>query len=92
MTKNILAWKNIKPKEAFQMNVAIQENVKVNAHKTVQVGDAVRFIRKGKTFVGKVITIRENSVIVEVSPKMGKQLGYDNNLTVVSHRNYFIVY
>jgi uncharacterized protein YkvS len=74
------------------MNAATLQNVKVTAHRTVQVGDAVRFVRKGKTFVGKVITIRENSVIVEVSPKMGMQLGYDNNLTVVSHRNYFIVY
>ncbi|MED1201641.1 DUF2187 family protein [Heyndrickxia acidicola] len=73
------------------MNAAVKENAKVTTQQKARIGDVVRFIRKDKTFTGTVITIRENSVIVELSPKMGMLLGYDNNLTVVSHRNYLII-
>lgn len=56
----------------------------------VNIGDTVSFVRKGRVHNGTVYKINENSVLVAISNESKKLLGYENNNTVVSHKNYLI--
>jgi uncharacterized protein YkvS len=51
-------------------------------------GDKVTFSRNGMLFEGTVVTINENTVIVEISEDDAKLLLLPNNRTVVRHSNY----
>ncbi|MDE3841060.1 hypothetical protein C0966_17500 (plasmid) [Bacillus methanolicus] len=35
--------------------------------------------------------VRDNSVIIEISKDTAKELGYENNRTVVNHSNYVVI-
>jgi len=49
------------------------------------VGDIIQFSRDGQTYKGKVLVVRDNSVIVKfgINPKTKEPLK-----TVVNHKNY----
>lgn len=55
------------------------------------IGEEVVFVRKSIEVTGKVEKHLENSVIVQISNSDAKELGYESQLTVVSHKNYQIV-
>lgn len=61
------------------------------AKKKAQVGDIIQFIRNGLSMNGFVTSTGENSVIVEIPAEAAEFLHYENNLTVVNHKNYKIV-
>jgi uncharacterized protein YkvS len=54
-------------------------------------GDIILFERKSNKFEGKVFLVRTNSVLVEISSKDAKTLGYEQPNTVVRHGKYTIV-
>ncbi|MCM3443288.1 MULTISPECIES: DUF2187 family protein [Metabacillus] len=58
--------------------------------KNALIGDTVQFERKTMTFSCKVIALRENSVIVELSELDAKRLEVESTRTVVNHKNYKI--
>jgi uncharacterized protein YkvS len=51
-------------------------------------GDQVTFSRNGMIFEGTVVTLNENTAIVEISEDDAKLLLLPNNRTVVRHSNY----
>lgn len=60
--------------------------------KKVKEGDLIEFTQKGFLYKGKVTSIREMTVIVEVNPNnIPKTFAIENNLTVVNHGNYKIL-
>jgi|GEM_PF-7030183 len=52
--------------------------------------DTVEFVRKGKSAYGKVVSIRECTVMVSVDLQTQNMLGLPNMFTVVNHKNYKI--
>lgn len=54
------------------------------------IGDVIFFNRRGKNYEGKVFLVRPETVIVEISNKAAKMLGYERPNTVVRHGNYSI--
>jgi uncharacterized protein YkvS len=54
-------------------------------------GDIVTFIRNGITIMGKVLKVREASVIVSIINDDAKALNLDTPFTIVSNKNYVIV-
>ncbi|RKJ68550.1 DUF2187 domain-containing protein [Butyricicoccus sp. 1XD8-22] len=57
----------------------------------VKLGQSVKFNRKNASIVGNVVSIRENTVMVEVCETVSKTLDISNNLTVVNHKHYEIL-
>lgn len=55
-----------------------------------KVGDIILFERKERTHEGKVTKVQDNSVLVQIDDYSKAVLGYENNNTVVSHKNYTI--
>jgi uncharacterized protein YkvS len=57
----------------------------VKPKKQATLTDIVEFTRKDNTYRGRVIMLRENSVMVEfLEPLAHIELSYENNKTVVS--------
>ncbi|MGS2780452.1 DUF2187 family protein [Robertmurraya sp. GLU-23] len=56
----------------------------------VKINDQIEFVREGYLLIGLVESVRDNSVIVEISYDDASKLNYANNKTVVSHSNYII--
>ncbi|MBU7591139.1 DUF2187 family protein [Metabacillus halosaccharovorans] len=54
-------------------------------------GDIVKFIRNGMMIMGKVLKVREASVIVSISNDDAEALNLDTPFTIVSNKNYVIV-
>lgn len=52
------------------------------------IGDVIIFKRKECFIQGTVISYRPETVLVEIEMKISRQLGIENNLTVVNHKNY----
>lgn len=55
-----------------------------------KIGDIILFTRKHNNYEGKVFTVRDTSVLVEISKESAKSLGYEMPNTVVRHGNYII--
>jgi uncharacterized protein YkvS len=55
------------------------------------IGDTIIFERKNRPVVGTVVWYREETVIVEVEAAISLELGIENNVTVVNHKNYEVV-
>lgn len=53
-------------------------------------GDVILFERNANTYEGIVFHVRTNSVLVEISSKDAKTLGYEQPNTVVGHGNYVV--
>lgn len=51
-------------------------------------GDIVKFDRNGMMIMGKVLKVRETSVIVQISNDDAMALNLDTPFTIVSHKNY----
>jgi len=60
------------------------------SNKKAKIGDIILFSRKNSDFEGKVFTVRDTSVLVEISRESAKTLGYEMPNTVVRHGNYII--
>lgn len=58
--------------------------------KSVSIGDKINFFRKDVYHEGIVYQINEKSVLVELTSESQAYLGYENNRTVVNHKNYII--
>jgi len=58
--------------------------------KIASTGDMILFERKNNTYEGTVFLVRINSVLVEISEKDAKSLGYQQPNTVVGHGKYII--
>lgn len=56
-----------------------------------KIGDHILFQRKDQIIEGIVEMVRDNSVIIEISKDAAKELGYENNRTVVNHSNYVVI-
>lgn len=56
----------------------------------VEIGKEIGFERRGKTIHGKVVHIKEVSIIVQLQQEDIDFLGLENELTVVNHKNYII--
>ncbi|PIJ95598.1 DUF2187 family protein [Lysinibacillus sphaericus] len=54
-------------------------------------GDIVAFTRSNFSCEGVVITVRSETVMVELQFEYAEMLGLTNNLTVVNHKNYRIL-
>ncbi|WNS75062.1 DUF2187 family protein [Bacillus sp. DTU_2020_1000418_1_SI_GHA_SEK_038] len=59
--------------------------------KRANAGDIILFERKSNRYEGKVFLVRANSVLVEISSKDAKALGYEMPNTVVQHGKYSLV-
>lgn len=59
-------------------------------NKLATVGDIITFERNNHTYEGTVFIVRDNSVLVKISPQAAKMLGYEQPNTVVGHRNYIV--
>lgn len=57
-------------------------------NKKADIGETILFERKDNTFEGKVLTIRDNSVLVQISEQAAKYLKYETLQTVVRHGKY----
>jgi uncharacterized protein YkvS len=69
-----------------------KRNVKPKIQAKSKLSDIVEFTRQDNTYRGRVIMLRENSVIVEfLEPSAHIELSYENNKTVVSHQNYRVI-
>lgn len=62
-----------------------------NMSKKGKEGDIVKFIRNGMMIMGKVLKVREASVIVSISNDDAEALNLDTPFTIVSNKNYVIV-
>lgn len=59
--------------------------------KKANIDDIIEFTRKGEIIMGKVITLRPETVIVEILDKgQAQRLEYDNDRTVVRDGKYEI--
>ncbi|MEK3992988.1 MULTISPECIES: DUF2187 family protein [Robertmurraya] len=56
-----------------------------------KINDQIEFVREGYLLIGLVESVRDNSVIVEISYDDASKLNYVNNKTVVSHSNYIVI-
>ncbi|WP_313798931.1 DUF2187 family protein [Cytobacillus sp.] len=54
-------------------------------------GDIILFERKSNIYEGRVFIVRTNSVLVKISSKDAKALGYEQPNTVVRHGKYRLV-
>ncbi|KEK10225.1 hypothetical protein ABD91_17265 [Lysinibacillus sphaericus] len=54
-------------------------------------GDIVAFTRSNFSCEGVVITVRSETVMVELQPEYIGMLRIPNNLTIVNHKNYQIL-
>ncbi|MBS4192270.1 DUF2187 family protein [Bacillus sp. FJAT-49705] len=59
--------------------------------KKADAGDIILFERKSNIYEGRVFLVRTNSVLVEISSKDAKALGYEQPNTVVRHGKYILV-
>lgn len=57
-------------------------------NKYALVGDVIQFERNDTLFIGTVVSLRENSVIVELTTNDAVKLELENERTVVSHKKY----
>lgn len=76
------------------MSIDITSTKKFKSNcKHVKVGNTIQFERKGFRYKGEVKVIREMTVVVSVDPlSIPKELTFENNLTVVNHANYRVLY
>lgn len=58
--------------------------------KKANTGDVILFERKNQMYKGVVFLVRTKSVLVEISNKDAKSLGYEQPNTVVGHGKYCI--
>jgi len=64
---------------------------KSNKKGLARVGDTIKFTRLEQIFMGEVVNVRENSIIVELFDRDAKEiLGIETSRTVVAHPNYEI--
>lgn len=56
-----------------------------------EIDEKISFVRNDHEVNGKIVKVLENSVIVEISPEDADLINVASNLTVVSHKNYFVV-
>lgn len=54
-------------------------------------GDIIQFQLNDVSILGKVVIVRENSVITEIERSVAIFLDIENNRTVVSHQRYEII-
>ncbi|WP_338471787.1 DUF2187 family protein [Niallia sp. XMNu-256] len=59
--------------------------------KLANTGDKVIFHRKGREFVGEVVKVKEESVLVSVNQNDAKVMNIETPITVVSHKKYQLV-
>ena len=70
---------------------SMQKEKNVFLHKKkANTGDVILFERNNNTFEGTVFHVRTNSVLVEISNKDAKILGYEQPNTVIGHGKYSI--
>lgn len=62
-----------------------------NNKKVVEINNSIQFFRKDAKLIGKVVGIRDNTVMIEVCNKTAAILDIPNNFTVVNHKNYVII-
>ncbi|QED46849.1 DUF2187 family protein [Cytobacillus dafuensis] len=68
-----------------------KEKNEFSDQKRANSGDIILFERKSNIYEGKVFLVRTNSVLVEISSKDAKTLGYEMPNTVVRHGKYSLV-
>ncbi|MEH7125069.1 DUF2187 family protein [Bacillus sp. JJ1773] len=68
-----------------------KEKSEFSGKKRAIAGDAILFERRSNTYKGRVFLVRTNSVLVEISSKDAKALGYEMPNTVVRHGKYILV-
>ncbi|MBY0122823.1 DUF2187 family protein [Bacillus sp. S/N-304-OC-R1] len=68
-----------------------KEKSEFSDKKRANAGDIILFERKSNIYEGKVFLVRTNSVLVEISNKDAKALGYEQPNTVVRHGKYNLV-
>lgn len=51
-------------------------------------GDTILFHRQGQQFTGKVVKVKEESVLVSLTHQDAKLLHIETPITVVAHKNY----
>ncbi len=56
-----------------------------------EVGNHILFKREDLHVLGYVVIVRENSVVVKINSDIAIKLKYENNLTIVNHRNYEVI-
>lgn len=54
-------------------------------------GDQILFKRNDQTFTGKVMRVKENSVLVNISDEDAEKLKLETPITVVAHHHYKIL-
>ncbi|WP_273130639.1 DUF2187 family protein [Bacillus weihaiensis] len=54
-------------------------------------GNQILFSRKDFNILGYVVIVRKNSVVVRINNDVALKLKYENNLTIVNHKNYEII-
>ncbi len=59
--------------------------------KLANTGDKVLFHRKGRKFIGEVVKVKDESVLVTVNQKDAKLMDIETPITVVSHKRYQLV-
>jgi uncharacterized protein YkvS len=59
--------------------------------KVANTGDKILFQRKGQKITGKVVKVKEESVLVSVTQQDAKLLHIETPITVVAHKNYQLV-
>lgn len=64
---------------------------KLDRKSKAQVGEEILFTRQGKEHEGIVYKVQDNSVLVVISNDSKECLGYENNNTVVAHKNYCVL-
>ena len=68
----------------------VSTKVKRNARKNdkANIGDLIEFKRNGKAYLGKVVMLRETSVMVKLLDDLEQlELNLENNRTVVGYSN-----
>jgi len=56
--------------------------------KMAATGDKVLFNRNGKNIIGKVIKVKEESVLVSINQNDADYINIETPITVVSHKHY----
>ncbi|WP_066412751.1 DUF2187 family protein [Sutcliffiella cohnii] len=68
------------------------DTVETISRKKARLGDIIEFTRRKRNYRGKVIMVRENSVMIQFLSILDHiELDYENNRTIVSHKNYKVV-
>ena len=53
----------------------------------IQIGSRINFKRQDSEIEGIVVLLRENSVMVEIDPRIAETLDYSTEFTIVNYKN-----